>query len=150
LAKLPPRGQESKIFWTRTLESSEYSQIAEAELIKFTPTAISPRFPDLEFEAVFIQSKVSPSHRLILFPHGGPHSAFTSEFSYHIAIFNSLGYSVLLVNYRGSTGFGKNSIDSLPGNIADYDVKDCQVRKMFGRLLKSELSTIKKTCQSKI
>lgn len=35
--------------------------------------------------------------------------------------------SSLLVNYRGSTGFGDDFIHSLPGHIGDNDVKDVQV-----------------------
>ena len=33
----------------------------------------------------------------------------------------------LSVNYRGSIGFGQDSIDSLPGNIGTQDVNDVQV-----------------------
>ena len=32
---------------------------------------------------------------------------------------------MLSVNYRGSTGFGKALLDSLPGNIGSQDVDDC-------------------------
>lgn len=35
-----------------------------------------------------------------------------------------LNAAVLLVNYRGSTGYGQRSIDSLPGNIGKNDVED--------------------------
>ena len=35
-----------------------------------------------------------------------------------------LGSAVLHVNYRGSTGFGQASVDSLLGNIGDHDVAD--------------------------
>lgn len=31
------------------------------------------------------------------------------------------------MNYRGSTGFGQDSIFSLPGNVGYQDVKDVQV-----------------------
>lgn len=34
-------------------------------------------------------------------------------------------YNVVLLNYRGSTGFGEASIQSLPGNIGTNDVADC-------------------------
>lgn len=34
---------------------------------------------------------------------------------------------VFLVNYRGSTGFGQDSILSLIGQIGSQDVKDVQV-----------------------
>ena len=33
---------------------------------------------------------------------------------------------MLLVNYRGSTGYGQDSIDSLPGDIGTQDVRDMQ------------------------
>jgi len=35
-----------------------------------------------------------------------------------------LGFALLFVNYRGSTGLGKNYVDSLLGNVGDADVKD--------------------------
>ena len=36
-----------------------------------------------------------------------------------------LGYSVILINYRGSLGFGKQVLESLLGKIGTQDVKDC-------------------------
>ena len=30
-------------------------------------------------------------------------------------------------SYRGSSGYGQDSIDSLPGKIGENDVNDCQV-----------------------
>jgi len=35
------------------------------------------------------------------------------------------GYSLLIVNYRGSTGYGKDFLDSLLGHIGSRDVEDC-------------------------
>ena len=35
------------------------------------------------------------------------------------------GYAVLHVNYRGSLGFGQDSLESLPGRIGRQDVDDC-------------------------
>ena len=32
------------------------------------------------------------------------------------------------MNYRGSIGFGNDSVYSLPGNVGDQDVKDVQVQ----------------------
>ena len=42
-----------------------------------------------------------------------------------LAFLVSRGFAVLSVNYRGSTGFGKALLDSLPGNIGTQDVDDC-------------------------
>lgn len=35
-----------------------------------------------------------------------------------------LGFAVLFINYRGSTGLGKDYVESLISKIGDYDVKD--------------------------
>ncbi len=40
--------------------------------------------------------------------------------------FNLLGYGVVFVNFRGSLGNGRKSVDCLPGHIGDLDVKDCR------------------------
>ena len=55
---------------------------------------------------------------LIVVPHGGPHSCMTTSYvaSYTFLCLH-LGAAVLHVNYRGSTGFGQDSIDSLLGKI---------------------------------
>lgn len=36
------------------------------------------------------------------------------------------------MNYRGSTGFGQDSILSLPGNVGHQDVQDVQVAGLAG------------------
>ena len=35
------------------------------------------------------------------------------------------------VNYRGSLGFGKDSIDSLPGRVGTQDIGDVHVSDVF-------------------
>lgn len=58
-------------------------------------------------------------------PHGGPHSCYPTSFFTGYAFLVTVGFNVLLVNFRGSTGFGEDSIQSLPGNIGTNDVLDC-------------------------
>jgi Acylamino-acid-releasing enzyme, N-terminal domain len=60
---------------------------------------------------------------LIVVPHGGPHSCMTTSYvaSYaFLALY--LGAAVLHVNYRGSTGFGQDSIDYLLGSFVCFNV----------------------------
>ena len=82
----------------------------------------------MEFSGIYVGPKSGGAPRsvpLILWPHGGPHSAVPTVFFNEVHYFASMGLAVLFVNYRGSTGAGKDSVDSLPGHVGDLDVKDC-------------------------
>jgi len=62
---------------------------------------------------------------LLLSIHGGPHSVMpTSYIASYAFLLADLGCAILHVNYRGSTGYGQESIDSLLGNIGSNDVAD--------------------------
>jgi len=61
----------------------------------------------------------------VLVPHGGPHGACVASFSPPLAWLAGQGYAVLQVNYRGSLGFGRASLESLLGHAGTLDVADC-------------------------
>lgn len=61
---------------------------------------------------------------LIAYPHGGPHSNQGQEHYLGCAALVVQGYSVLLVNYRGSTGYGQGQVESLFGKVGRQDVDD--------------------------
>ncbi len=58
-------------------------------------------------------------------PHGGPHVAIPFNYYWPFAYLTALGYCVVAVNYRGSTGFGEDSVQSLPGAAGTNDIQDC-------------------------
>ena len=62
---------------------------------------------------------------MIVLPHGGPHSVSTASFVPELGFLcGQSGYALLLVNYRGSVGFGQAAVEDLPSRIGDLDVND--------------------------
>ncbi|XP_042895470.1 acylamino-acid-releasing enzyme [Parasteatoda tepidariorum] len=99
------------------------------------------KHPDIEWKVVQINAEktehcfeaiiTTPANKqnissAIIRPHGGPHSSYTPNFLKGIVAFTKLNYVNCLVNYRGSVGFGENSIHSLPGNVGKHDVEEVQ------------------------
>ncbi|KAK4586245.1 hypothetical protein RGQ29_023433 [Quercus rubra] len=79
------------------------------------------------FEAIFVSSNSKKSDTcdpLIVFLHGGPHTVSLSSFSKSLAFLSSIGFNLLIVNYRGSLGFGEEALQSLPGKVGEQDVND--------------------------
>ncbi|KAK9146531.1 hypothetical protein Sjap_006434 [Stephania japonica] len=93
------------------------------------------------YEAIFVSSKsmkTGACDPLVVMLHGGPHSVSLTSFSKSLAFLSSLGYSLLIVNYRGSLGFGEEALQSLPGKIGLQDVND--VLKAIGHVVEMGLA----------
>jgi acylaminoacyl-peptidase len=91
----------------------------------------APLFSDVEcrhdIQSILLLPKKSSGvlPPLIVVPHGGPHSAsVTGYLPSYAFLCGHGGYAVLLVNYRGSTGFGQASVASLPKQIGRLDLED--------------------------
>ncbi|HEX7973958.1 MAG TPA: S9 family peptidase [Anaerolineales bacterium] len=61
---------------------------------------------------------------LVIHVHGGPTSQVRSGFNPQAQFFATRGYAYLEVNFRGSTGYGREYQDALSGNWGVYDVQD--------------------------
>lgn len=60
----------------------------------------------------------------ILLIHGGPTSQSIAKYSPQVQFFTTRGYAVLQVNYRGSTGYGRDYMLALRGAWGVVDVED--------------------------
>ena len=79
----------------------------------------------LPFEAIFVSCEDSSQKPTVLILHGGPHSTSVSSYSKSSAFLVSLGFNLLIANYRGTLGYGEEALQSLPGKVGSQDVQDC-------------------------
>ena len=83
-------------------------------------------YDELEIGAVFYDSGERPSP-LIVNPHGGPRARDTLSFDLYTQVLTALGFSVLQVNYRGSTGRGRAFVRELYDDWAGAEQGDVAV-----------------------
>ncbi|XP_034230379.1 acylamino-acid-releasing enzyme-like isoform X2 [Thrips palmi] len=126
LADLPPSGQEHTVKWMQVTTWMPPTDLQKCHVQYMPLVAKNTSDSVRDFNAIYIgpQGKPNGSVPLIVFPHGGPHSCFTDEYSLGVRLMVTIGYGVLMVNYRGSIGSGDDSVNFLPKRVGDADVKD--------------------------
>jgi dipeptidyl aminopeptidase/acylaminoacyl peptidase len=79
----------------------------------------------------------SPEHPVpaIVYPHGGPTDAYADEWDGHAQYFVDRGYAWLAVNFRGSTGYGRDFERRNHGVWGVDDTRDCLAAADFLRTL---------------
>jgi len=63
-------------------------------------------------------------YRLVVYPHGGPHSRSARGFDFTVQTFASHGYAVFQPNFRGSSGYGQKFIDADRFDFGGGDMRD--------------------------
>lgn len=63
-------------------------------------------------------------HPLIVNIHGGPHSAQGPDFNNKAQVYAANGFATLMVNYRGSTGYGQKFTDAIFGDQNGKEAED--------------------------
>ena len=108
---------ESKLWWqTLRIATGDEGECVEVILTGSRSAAATAASGEEEEEP-----RLSP---LVVYPHGGPHSAWSTTFHARSVMMALDGYVVAKVNYRGSTGFGFKTLQSLVGRVGDSDVED--------------------------
>ncbi|XP_068884439.1 acylamino-acid-releasing enzyme isoform X6 [Aphelocoma coerulescens] len=130
VAVLPPAGQELPLDWVPVEDTPTVPGVTWKTLTVQPPcSGQGPAAQDTQdFEALLLSpSDGTPPHPLVVCPHGGPHAVFDARWRPSMAALCRLGFAVLLVNYRGSLGFGQASISSLLSRVGEQDVADTQL-----------------------
>jgi dipeptidyl aminopeptidase/acylaminoacyl peptidase len=97
-------------------------QLAEVESLTFTSN-------DFKYDVEAFLTK-PPSvtegsrHPLITIIHGGPHAQQGPEFNFRSQVYAGRGWATLLVNYRGSTGYGQRFADAVFGDPNGNEAQD--------------------------
>ncbi|KAM6413698.1 LOW QUALITY PROTEIN: acylamino-acid-releasing enzyme [Rhynochetos jubatus] len=131
VAVLPGAGQEARARWVCLQDAPPVPGISWGiRTLRPPPEQEHPQYAGLDFDAILLRPSEGPTAQkppLVVMPHGGPHSVFTAGWMLYPAALCRMGFAVLLVNYRGSLGFGQDSVASLPGNVGTQDVRDVQL-----------------------
>lgn len=128
---------DSAGYRTTLLRRSASETTPEGELS--LPQALSWKsFDGQEAHGIYYPPVGDPTPKpvpLIVSVHGGPTSQVTTAFNPVAQFFASRGYGVLLPNYRGSTGYGRDYMLKLRESWGIYDVKDSEygVRSLIER-----------------
>ena len=63
-------------------------------------------------------------HPLIVVIHGGPHGQQGPAFNFKNQVYAGLGWATLMINYRGSTGYGQKFTDAVFGDQNGNEAQD--------------------------
>lgn len=119
--------------------AASFTVLQTASSLALDPRLISAaqvlRYPTSEQDEAygFFYAPVNPGYALppgelpplIVNVHGGPTTATSPCLNPRFQFWTSRGFAVLDVNYRGSTGYGRDYRQKLRGNWGLHDVQDC-------------------------
>jgi dipeptidyl aminopeptidase/acylaminoacyl peptidase len=95
---------------------------AELEDVSF------PSFDGLEIQAFLMRPRDASAERpvpAVVYPHGGPTMSYADEWDGYAQYFVDRGFAWLALNFRGSTGYGRDFERKNHGVWGVDDTKDC-------------------------
>jgi dipeptidyl aminopeptidase/acylaminoacyl peptidase len=99
---------------------------------------VFPSFDGLEIPAFLMRPSIASAERpvaAVVCPHGGPTSYYGDEWDGDAQYFVDRGYAWLAINFRGSTGYGRDFERANHGVWGVDDTKDCLAAADFLRTL---------------
>jgi dipeptidyl aminopeptidase/acylaminoacyl peptidase len=99
---------------------------------------IFPSFDGLEIPGFLLRPRMASRERpiaAVVYPHGGPTSYYGDEWDGEAQYFVDRGYAWLAINFRGSTGYGRDFERANHGVWGVDDTKDCLAAADFLRTL---------------
>ena len=113
---------ESKKLTNLNAEVLAGKQIAEVESFAFISN--DNKYTVEAFITKPIGMTSGSKHPLIVNIHGGPHGQQGPAFNFKHQVYASRGWATLLVNYRGSTGYGQAFTDAVFGDQNGNEAQD--------------------------
>ena len=77
-----------------------------------------------QVEGFYVTPETGGPSPVLMFVHGGPTSADTDRWDPEVQAYVDAGFVVGMVNYRGSTGYGREWRDALIGDIGRPELED--------------------------
>jgi dienelactone hydrolase len=127
-------GGEVWLSWSSGAEAPRVRDLAGATIVRAPGPAAPPGAP---FRDVFVETPHGRLHALLAVPdgarapypavfdiHGGPTAHDEDVYDARSSSFVDAGYAVVLVNYRGSTGYGSAWRDAIESDIGHTELAD--------------------------
>jgi dipeptidyl aminopeptidase/acylaminoacyl peptidase len=93
-------------------------RLSQPRLVKYKS------FDGRTISALLFLPKDGASGRGVVIPHGGPEMQSVNYWDQIVQMFVMKGFSVILPNYRGSTGYGREFLHLHDGDLGGGDLKD--------------------------
>ena len=95
------------------------------------PTAQGAGNPVKFWSYVFVPNDIDPSKKypLIVFPHGGVHSDFSTYYTHIIRELMAQQYIVIAAEYRGSTGYGRDHYEKI--DYGGLEIEDVDASRAY-------------------
>jgi dipeptidyl aminopeptidase/acylaminoacyl peptidase len=122
----------AEVFVKRGAESPRQMTKLNAELLASRDVSAAEPFDFASFDGTPVQGFITPplgreagrKYPVILNIHGGPHGQQGPSFVHKSQVYAGQGYAVVMINYRGSSGYGQKFSDGTVNDQNGSEAKD--------------------------